>query len=102
MTDFGKLNITKHKYCLHNPYSDSLRDVRWLIKRKEIIERDGEKCVICKSTEKLQVHHRQYYFYSRLNQYAKPWDYPEDVLITLCERCHKEGHKLYTIPVINI
>lgn len=43
----------------------------------------------------LNVHH-QYYV-----QGLKPWEYPDDALITLCEDCHKKRHQESTISVYN-
>ena len=66
-------------------YTELLRDPRWQKKRLEIMSRDNFKCCNC-GTDKvnLQVHHLDYYDYKR------PWDYPENLLITLCEKCHQE------------
>lgn len=64
-------------------YSEKLRDPRWQRKRLEIMERDGFACSHCRNTEvTLNVHHRIY----RKN--AMPWDYEDEVFITLCEDCH--------------
>lgn len=43
----------------------------------------------------LNVHHKYYM------QGLKPWEYPNDALITLCEDCHKKRHHESTIPVYN-
>lgn len=83
----------------HGGYGAALFDPRWKVKRKEILERDKDKCVICKSSLDLQVHHRQYHFSRRLNVFKDPWEYDNDLLITLCERCHQKGHRLYKVPV---
>lgn len=69
-------------------YTDLLRDARWLIKRKKIITRDGFKCTACSSKKKLHVHHTFYY-----KQPTDPWEYPDDSLLTLCEKCHHKWHK---------
>jgi hypothetical protein len=64
-------------------YSEKLRDPRWQKKRLEIMKRDLFGCVNCgdeKST--LNVHHIAYH--------ENPWDTPDNLLITLCETCHKE------------
>ncbi len=64
-------------------YAEKLKDPRWQKKRLEIFERDGWKCRFCdddKST--LVVHHKDYL------PNAEPWDYPGNLLITLCEDCH--------------
>lgn len=43
----------------------------------------------------LNVHHTYY-----INGH-KPWDYNEDALITLCEKCHKKRHEMQDIPIFN-
>jgi C4-dicarboxylate-specific signal transduction histidine kinase len=45
----------------HGTYGKTLLDPRWKEKRKVILARDQNRCVICKSEESLQVHHRQYH-----------------------------------------
>lgn len=65
-------------------YSDQFKDPRWQRKRLEIFERDGWSCQSCGDAEStLNVHHMRYL--GNLD----PWDYPNDLLITLCEECHK-------------
>lgn len=83
-------------------YFDKLNDIRWKAKSIQIKKRDNNKCLNCGSTKRLNVHHRQYHFILKLNQFKNPWDYPEDVLITLCNECHLKGHKLYQVPTIKI
>jgi hypothetical protein len=69
-------------------YSDKFKDPRWQKKRLEILERDKWTCQICFSTDStLHVHHR---FYEKGKD---PWDYQENVLVTLCEGCHQEEHE---------
>ena len=41
----------------------------------------------------LNIHHK-YYIKGR-----KPWEYDNDALVTLCEKCHKEIHEKEKIPV---
>lgn len=82
----------------HGAYGATLFDPRWKAKRKEIIARDLNQCVICKSSNALQVHHRQYHFLRRLNEFKSPWEYDNHLMITLCETCHNRGHKLYKVP----
>ena len=65
-------------------YSDKLKDPRWQKKRLKILERDDFKCISCgddKST--LHVHHRIYISNN------DPWDYEDETLVTLCEKCHE-------------
>ncbi|MBB1286927.1 hypothetical protein HRH25_21270 [Flavisolibacter sp. BT320] len=86
----------------HGTYGALLFRPEWKAKREEIIQRDSNCCVICKGNNGLQVHHRQYHFIVRQNQFKLPWDYPDSLLITLCESCHKRGHSKFKVPTINI
>ena len=69
-------------------YQEKLRDKRWQIKKTEILSRDKFKCQshYCKSPENasLEVHHLDYI------PDIEPWDYPNDMLITLCNPCHQK------------
>lgn len=70
-------------------YSEKLKDPKWQRKRLEILNRDEFDCKICKSTENnLQIHHRHY-----ING-REPWDYPNELLVTLCYECHKKEEDL--------
>lgn len=65
-------------------YAEKLRDPRWQRKRLEVLQRDEFSCLACGDSEStLHVHHRLYL--KRL----EPWDYPNHLLQTLCEECHK-------------
>lgn len=65
-------------------YSEKLRDPRWQKKRLEILNRDNFTCIGCGSnTRTLHVHHQLY------QRGLDPWDYQENLLITLCEVCHE-------------
>lgn len=65
-------------------YAEMLKDPRWQKKRLEVMQRDGFRCQHCLSEDKeLQVHHLTYH------RGTKPWEYKDEELITLCERCHK-------------
>lgn len=68
-------------------YSEKLRDPRWQKKRLEILSRDKFQCRCCGSeNETLMVHHIQYI------KGSEPWEYPDELLYTLCESCHEEEH----------
>ena len=82
----------------HGTYGALLFDERWRLKRKKIIERDNNCCVICKNSDSLQVHHRQYHFIKALQEFKSPWDYEDYLLITLCEKCHSRGHNKFKVP----
>lgn len=66
-------------------YVDKLLDSRWQKKRLEIMGRDMFECQKCKTNDNktLHVHHRHY-----ING-REPWDYPNELLVTLCKDCHK-------------
>ena len=69
-------------------YSDKLRHPRWQRRRLEIFQRDNWTCQKCGDIEEtLMIHHIIYN-----SKYKTPWDYPDDVLITLCDNCHKDEH----------
>lgn len=69
-------------------YIELLKDPRWQKKRLEILQRDSWKCINCDDDKtSLQVHHKQYRYG------AKPWDYEEWELETLCEPCHEQATK---------
>ena len=81
-------------------YGEKLFDPKWKEKTKRIRNRDNNKCVICgKSEGKLCVHHKQYHFIKRLQIHVNPWEYNDNLLITLCESCHNRGHYRYKVPV---
>lgn len=66
-------------------YQEKLKDPRWQRKRLEVMGRDLFKCRKCGCESKtLSVHHRHYLFG------RDPWDYPGELLVTLCDPCHKE------------
>lgn len=67
----------------HSEYAKLLEDRQWKEKRRKIILRD-KFCQMCGKNGILQVHHIAY-----LKGFL-PWDYPDDFLITLCDRCHKK------------
>lgn len=67
-------------------YQDKLKDPRWQRKRLEILSRDGWRCTCCGDADStLHVHHGLY------ARHAEPWEYPDNVLWTLCESCHEEN-----------
>jgi len=68
-------------------YKDKLKDPRWIKRRREIMERDNHRCMICgEDSVLLNVHHLLY------RKYAEPWEYDDRELVTLCEDCHKMVH----------
>lgn len=68
-------------------YSEKLKDPRWQRRRLEIMERDVFQCQMCFDRDNtLTVHHKEYL------KGLEPWEYEDDLLVTLCERCHKKVH----------
>jgi hypothetical protein len=65
-----------------------LLDIRWINLSKIIKNRDNNKCVDCGSTDNLNAHHLYYYV-----NLTPPWEYPNEALVTVCEKCHLERHK---------
>jgi 5-methylcytosine-specific restriction endonuclease McrA len=80
-------------------YGDLLKDRRWQERRKEILARDNNCCVLCGLKTNLRVHHRQYHFIRHLGRMIEPWEYEDRYLITLCQGCHAAGHAQHDIPV---
>lgn len=76
-------------------YTELLKDPRWQRRKTQILTRDNFTCQLCgdKSTT-LHVHHK-YYQDGHL-----PWEYKDDVLVTLCEKCHSLIHA--NIPTSDI
>jgi 5-methylcytosine-specific restriction endonuclease McrA len=65
-------------------YAEKLKDPRWQKKRLRVMERDKFECRDCGATDKsLQVHHCKY-------SKGEPWDTDDQLLMTLCDDCHKE------------
>lgn len=64
-------------------YSEKLQNPLWQRKRLEIFDRDNWTCQQCgDKTTQLEIHHTSYW-----SQF-EPWEYPNDMLITVCHRCH--------------
>ena len=74
-------------YFMFIPYEDQLKDIRWIRKSNLILIRDNFKCqhIGCVVQYKgIEVHHIDY-----ING-LMAWEYPDDMLITLC-RIHHEA-----------
>jgi len=70
-------------------YAAERLDPRWQKMRLKVMERDGFACCMCfNESETLNVHHLAY------GQHRAVWDYPADVLVTLCKSCHEDWHDL--------
>lgn len=70
-------------------YFELLKDPRWQKKRLQIFEMDYFRCRQCESKDDtLNVHHLWY------EPGKNPWESPDEALITLCDKCHKEAHSI--------
>ena len=68
-------------------YWQKLQDPRWQRKRLEILNRAEFCCESCgDSQSQLQVHHGYY------EKGKEPWEYEDDTLSCLCDRCHEKAH----------
>ncbi len=94
--------ITRQRNNTQNTYQELLKNPLWISKREHIKERDNNKCINCGSTNLLQVHHKQYHIRRESGNFKKPWEYNENLLITLCSNCHHLGHEKFKVPVFNI
>ena len=78
-------------------YSKYYKDPRWQKKRLKIFERDRFSCDFCGSKRRtLVVHH---FWYGQIEDKKTgewrdrlPWEYKDEFLITLCEKCHEKEH----------
>lgn len=69
-------------------YWQKLQDPRWQKKRLEILNEAGFECECCGDTKsQLQVHHGYY------EKGKEPWEYDDETLWCLCDRCHEDAHK---------
>lgn len=57
----------------------------WIDLSATVKLRDGNRCVCCSSTDRLQVHH--------IIPLSKNGTNSQSNLITLCEKCHASRHK---------
>ena len=72
-------------------YAQLLRDPRWQRRRLDVLNAANWQCQDAECGRRdfpLEVHHC-YYIYGR-----KPWDYPPDAFLSLCEDCHKKRQQL--------
>lgn len=66
------------------PYAEYLKTEHWYFTRKLAIARARERCQVCNSPHRLEVHHRTYE--------NRGEERPED-LIVLCDGCHSMFHE---------
>ena len=73
-------------------YWQKLQDPRWQRKRLEILNRAEFCCEGCGDSEsQLQVHHGYY------EKGKEPWEYEDDTLWCLCDKCHETAHRVRNI-----
>lgn len=68
-------------------YNYLLKRGEWYKRRLYILQRDNFLCQSSTCLDRsgnLEVHHLEYF------RPINPWDYPDDLLITLCSVCHKK------------
>lgn len=68
----------------HKSYREYLKSDHWQKLRADALERYEHRCIRCGSTERLQVHHREYRGPGR--------ERPEDLEV-VCRSCHAERHR---------
>lgn len=70
-------------------YAEKLKDPRWQRKRLELLQDKNWRCEDCDDEKaNLQIHHMGYL------RAAAPWEYPNEMLRVLCEKCHGERQEI--------
>lgn len=69
-------------------YTEKLKDPRWQRRKYEIMEAANWRCEHCCRMEQTLVVHHLLYLRGR-----QPWEYPNELLICLCNQCHDEKHE---------
>lgn len=68
-------------------YHDDMKTATWQKRRLQLLERDKWKCQNHDCTgesQQLEIHHIDYI------PGQKIWEYPDDMLLTLCSKCHSK------------
>jgi 5-methylcytosine-specific restriction endonuclease McrA len=66
-------------------YADKLKDPRWQRRRLQILQKSDFSCMKCDAEDQtLHVHHLIY------EKGKEPWEYSDELLVPLCDQCHKE------------
>ena len=82
------------KVKLNNKKRDKFKlDGNW----RKALDRDGNKCVLCGKTEKLEVHHLDGEGERDKDKRRKANDTSLENLMTLCSSCHKDMHGIFLI-----
>lgn len=77
-------------FKMNQDYIKTLSSPKWRRKRQQIFKRDHYRCTCCGNDRNLIVHHTFYFA-----DYRDPWKYPNESLLTLCQKCHKEYHEFH-------
>lgn len=72
-------------------YREYLQSKEWKAKRQHALRRAKDRCQLCNTTKRLQVHHRVY------SDWGKE---PVEDLTVLCARCHKVTTKAIRKDVV--
>jgi hypothetical protein len=70
-------------------YEEYLRSPEWRRKKRKALERAGNRCHLCSTRWRLDVHHNTY---ERIGR-----ERPED-LVVLCRLCHTRHHDVVRAP----
>lgn len=68
------------------PYHEQLCDKRWHEFRLYVIRLKNNSCELCGSSDRLNVHHKEYV------KGKMAWDYKMKEVMLLCRECHKKMH----------
>lgn len=74
-------NFKKHERKKSSKSRAKANNKTWTKQRDIVLERDGNKCKVCESIDKLHVHH--------IIPFKESQSHEVENLITLCEDCHK-------------
>ena len=97
-TEITPVIYRHYRYKAPVTYEELLTREEWREKRAKIMARDNNCCCCCKSQLNLQVHHKYYLQYPD-HKKVLPWEYSDDALITLCDKCHKRWHEKHKVKV---
>lgn len=77
-------------------YKKQVTDPRWVQRSREIMRKDNFTCQLCgRKSTRLNVHHIRYI------SGKDYWDYPDNLLMTVCEVCHSKIHGKYVEKIHN-
>lgn len=84
-------NLQQYFFYPMSDYSEKLQNGNWQRRRIQILQRDDFRCTICGSDQKLEVHHLDYL------EGIQVWEHPNDMLVTLCRKCHEKEQPRYKV-----